>query len=360
MTFRPLALFPILCLVPCLSMAASISGRITLLDGSPLSGANAKVGDSMVSTSAAGTFALGRTTSASRGRDSFLHSARNLEIRDGRIFPNWFGSDPLGRQARLAFAQGRWTGLPRSAAVALDTLNLFWRGARLAVLPFGSDTGDVQIRVDTGWIDDRDHPWNVRVAYGSLRDARDGRTYRTVVMGGRTWMAENLNYAAPGSKCYDGETSNCWIYGRLYSWAGVMDTDQIADAVLVEMRLPRKGICPSGWHVPSIAEWNLLRDFVGGSTKGTSLKSTSGWTWTAHGNGTDLYGFRALAAGYWDYGNGYLFRGKQADFWTSSEDAASWSWMRGIDSDTSTIYESIVAKVRGQSLRCIADTTPNR
>jgi hypothetical protein len=50
---------------------------------------------------------------------------------------------------------------------------------------------------------------------GTFRDARDGHTYRTVVVGTRVWMAENLAFNVKGSACYDNNPENCEKYGRL-------------------------------------------------------------------------------------------------------------------------------------------------
>jgi uncharacterized protein (TIGR02145 family) len=109
-------------------------------------------------------------------------------------------------------------------------------------------------------------------------DSRDGKFYKTVKIGGQVWMAENLNYAAKGSKCYEDDEANGARYGRLYNWETA------------------KNACPAGWHLPSDEEWETLVNYVGGeSTAGKKLKSTSGWN--NNGNGTDDFGFSALAGG---------------------------------------------------------------
>jgi uncharacterized protein (TIGR02145 family) len=140
-------------------------------------------------------------------------------------------------------------------------------------------------------------------SYGSLKDDRDDKTYKTVVIGTQTWMAENLNYNASDSRCYgengrvydngywsanenvyitltDEEVqNNCITYGRLYNWATA------------------KSACPSGWHLPSNAEWTTLEDYVGNNA-GIKLKAVSNWDVDGCcGKGTDDYGFRALPGG---------------------------------------------------------------
>jgi uncharacterized protein (TIGR02145 family) len=108
---------------------------------------------------------------------------------------------------------------------------------------------------------------------------RDGKAYKTVVIGGKTWMAENLNVETEGSWCYDNKESNCEKYGRLYTWNAA------------------KTACPAGWHLPSREEWGDWARAAGGSGKygtggkaGKKLKSTYGWN---NGNGTDDYRFSA-------------------------------------------------------------------
>jgi uncharacterized protein (TIGR02145 family) len=94
----------------------------------------------------------------------------------------------------------------------------------------------------------------------TFTDPRDGQTYNIVQIGNQTWFAENLNYATGNSWCYDNNDSNCNIYGRLYDWQTALTA------------------CPSGWHLPSDAEWTVLTDYLGGDTvAGLKMKNTTGW-----------------------------------------------------------------------------------
>lgn len=128
---------------------------------------------------------------------------------------------------------------------------------------------------------------------GSFKDPRDGKTYKTVKIGKQTWMAENLNYNASSSKCYDDKSANCNKYGRLYHWNDL------------------KNVCPKGWHLPSNLEWNSLYQHIGDNAE-NKLKAKNGWDdydpcegidgecdeAMKSGNGEDKYGFAALPGGF--------------------------------------------------------------
>ena len=120
-------------------------------------------------------------------------------------------------------------------------------------------------------------------AVSTFTDKRDGKVYRIVEIGGAVWMAENLNFAAEGSKCYKDSAEYCAKYGRLYNWETALKA------------------CPAGTHLPSDKEWTTLVDYAGGwETAGKKLKSSEGWAkgWDDdNGNGTDYYGFSALPGG---------------------------------------------------------------
>jgi len=134
-----------------------------------------------------------------------------------------------------------------------------------------------------------------KLHYGTEKDQfcdeRDGKAYVKVVIGtgatAQTWMAESLNYETTNSKCYANSEANCNIYGRLYNWEEA------------------KVGCPSGWHLPSNAEWEVLMATAGGSSiAGKHLKATNGWNDCGpSGSGKthsceDTYGFSALPSGF--------------------------------------------------------------
>ncbi|WP_295052802.1 fibrobacter succinogenes major paralogous domain-containing protein [uncultured Fibrobacter sp.] len=138
----------------------------------------------------------------------------------------------------------------------------------------------------------------------TMTDFRDGQTYKTVKIGTQTWMAENLNYEIANSYCNSNNVSNCTKYGRLYTWAAAMDSAGIWSVngkgcgygTTCSPIYPVRGVCPDGWHLPTVMEWSTLFSTVNGnSAVGKTLKSTSGWA--SNGNGTDTYGFSALPAG---------------------------------------------------------------
>jgi len=140
----------------------------------------------------------------------------------------------------------------------------------------------------------------------TFKDDRDGKSYKYVEIGEQTWMAENLNYRGTEpdtlGRCYGDDPANCKTYGRLYNWA-------MANTV-----------CPSGWHLPSEAEWDILMTAVDRSS--TALKAKSGWSKDGQPtNGTDDYGFSALPGGYVQSDGGGRFQsiGSNGGWWSSSE-----------------------------------------
>ncbi|MDR2594840.1 MAG: hypothetical protein LBC87_08750 [Fibromonadaceae bacterium] len=198
---------------------------------------------------------------------------------------------------------------------------------------------------------------------GTFTDARDGKEYKTVKICEQTWMSENLNYEAEGSKCF-GEggkifnsktkkdditlskaeiQANCKKYGRMYNWETAMK------------------VCPDGWHLPSNAEWDKLYRFADGTsgtkrpymskTAGKFLKAKSGWKSEdgKSGNGEDKYGFSALPGGLGNSDGSFADFG--AYWWSSSR----YAYQRSIQHRSGYAYWKSGGSNQSLSVRCIQD-----
>ena len=195
----------------------------------------------------------------------------------------------------------------------------------------------------------------------------DGHAYTTVQIGLQCWFKENLrndNYrngdAIPGnlsdgpwtsttsgaqtvygegsSTVYTGssdETANLATYGRLYNWYAVSDS---------------RGLCPTGWHVPTEGEWTALETHLGANA-GDELKAVPP-TW----DGTNNSGFSALSGGFrYDYGGEFAGLGISG-FWWSSSPAGLDAWYRSLGSGVSNLITYDDGNVRsGFSVRCLQD-----
>ena len=194
----------------------------------------------------------------------------------------------------------------------------------------------------------------------------DGNIYTTVKIGTQTWMASNLKTTkyrngdpigtttpatldisaetAPKYQwAYAGNGSNVFIYGRLYTGYAVTDS---------------RGICPTGWHVPTDAEWTTLTTFLGGSSvAGGKLKEASSSHWISPNTGaTNSSGFTALPGGYrntdiWSF----VAVGYDGDWWSSTETSTTSLLNRFMLYSYSEVGRGTVNKSSGASVRCIRD-----
>jgi uncharacterized protein (TIGR02145 family) len=201
---------------------------------------------------------------------------------------------------------------------------------------------------------------------GSMTDIRDNKTYKTVVIGTQTWMAQNLNYnVSSSSKCYNNGENSCTQYGRLYTWAAAMSLDPNCNESSCASNISGKhrGICPEGWHIPSDADWNTLMKFVVDpscsdnsdcANAGTKLKATNGWS--QDGNGTDDFGFSALPGGI-GYNGGSTFNdvGNAGIWWSASEKTINEAYYRGMSYSNGNAIYNYSGKDRLHSVRCLKD-----
>jgi len=181
--------------------------------------------------------------------------------------------------------------------------------------------------------------FNPNINYTTFTDSRDTKSYKSVTINGKVWMAENLNFETADSKCYGDDPANCAKYGKLYTF----DDANIA--------------CPVGWHLPSNEEWDTLMQFVNPSCSttgscagaGAKLKATSGWN--TNGNGTDDYGFSALPGGGYD--GSFSAVGDRGLWWSSTEGNSDYAYYRDMYSYSSDVYRSGYPKSILFSVRCV-------
>ena len=200
-----------------------------------------------------------------------------------------------------------------------------------------------------------------RLHYGKEKeqfcDERDGKKYVYVVIDTQTWMAENLDYAVSGSKCgnSDAITAICGTYGRLYNWATAMNNSASSTANPSKVQ----GVCPSGWHLPSDAEWDVLVTFAGGSSgAGSMLKTSSGWNnrdGGTSGSGNNSYGFSALPGGYYGSTGSISSVGYVGYWWSATESSTSDAYYRAIYYYQSSVGRSNYVKSILLSVRCVKD-----
>jgi len=161
---------------------------------------------------------------------------------------------------------------------------------------------------------------------GRFTDPRDGKTYKTVKIGEQTWMAENLNYETDNSFCYDNNSANCDIYGRLYDWSTA------------------KSVCPSGWSLPSMRDNDTLF---------STLNSITAATYIVGGRS----GFNALMGGF-RCSKKERFRNikRTGLFWISEEFDTNRAWYLPLRIGYGAIATGcVIAKSDTLSVRCIMD-----
>jgi len=204
----------------------------------------------------------------------------------------------------------------------------------------------------------------------------DGVTYNTVQIGNQCWFKENLRTTKynDGTSitnitnastwtstttgaycCYSNSTSNCTTYGALYNWYAVTTGK----------------LCPSGWHVPSDAEWKTLEMYLGmtqaqadatgwrGTDQGSKLAGNASlWTDGALDQNVNFgtSGFSALPGGYRNASDGsFGGLGSIGCWWSSTEYGGSDAWDRILHYDGANVDRNDANKSNGFSVRCLRD-----
>lgn len=157
--------------------------------------------------------------------------------------------------------------------------------------------------------------------FGEFTDPRNHTTYETVKIGNQVWFSENLNYSMDGSYCFDDDSKNCEIFGRLYTWDAAMKA------------------CPEGWRLPSDEDFHTLKKFVERTDAGYATHNYFSVIFT---------GFKNFDSRYVDFGKKYAL------FWTSTETKYNHKMAEavGFEKDFS-LFDYRGEKNVGFSVRCI-------
>lgn len=185
-----------------------------------------------------------------------------------------------------------------------------------------------------------------------------GQAYNTVQIGSQCWLKENLNvgtmiagYLSGKNNgiihkyCYNDDSTNCQKYGGLYRWDEAMAYSKTEGT---------KGICPSGWHIPTSDEMSKLGAAVQNNGNGLKAIGQGYYANYENGVGTNTSGFSALLAGNRIYNGSFTSLAYSAIFWSSTETVfqggAITLELSGWDSSLNVYYENTEA---GFSIRCI-------
>jgi len=199
----------------------------------------------------------------------------------------------------------------------------------------------------------------------------EGKAYKTVKIGKQCWFQENLNVGIRINSdqnqknngivekyCYNDDEANCNIYGGLYHFDELVQYEEYEEMVDVKV----KGLCPSGWHIPSEEDWKTLIDYLGGKkVAGGKMKESGTTHWASPNTGsTNSSGFTALPGGYADIQVDFYYLSRHAFFWSSTwyfsigfSPGASY---RKLNSRNEKVDRNTYSFGTALSARCLKDT----
>ena len=236
---------------------------------------------------------------------------------------------------------------------------------------YNLDDKTINVFVGTGW-----RPPSPIVCGKPFVDTRDGNSYKTVLIGAQCWMAQNLNVGTKISLatsqtdngtfekyCYNNDDARCAVYGGLYQWNEMMNytiSSPINPSGV-------QGICPTGWHLPSDAEWCQLETFLDASVDcningligfdvGGQLKEADTIHWAIPNFGaTNASGFTALPGGIRSGGGTTTNLKTDGYFWSAMESSTMLAWGRAVSYNLRQVFRADNNKNLGMSCRCVRD-----
>ncbi|MEQ9377586.1 MAG: fibrobacter succinogenes major paralogous domain-containing protein [Imperialibacter sp.] len=207
---------------------------------------------------------------------------------------------------------------------------------------------------------------SLKLAQGYATKDVDGNVYSSVTIGTQTWFDRNLattkyndgteitlvsennawqNLSSPGYSWYENDQASYANYGALYNWFAIDPSSN-----------GNKNVCPTGWHVPSLSDWNTLISFLGGTEVERSNKLRQKGTnyWPAPNAGaTDEFRFRGLPGGSRNSNGSFSGIGSSGNF-SMSDDLGGFVKTMSLTS-TGFSASASITKNYGNSVRCLKD-----
>ena len=202
--------------------------------------------------------------------------------------------------------------------------------------------------------------FNPDITYGEMTDSRDGKTYKTIVFNGQTWMAENLNYADSSknpllegnSHCYDDDPNECEIFGRLYAHPAAMNDARCDYTFSCNIGSGHiQGICPDDWHIPTKKEAEELVSRIV-QNEGKAAKSSYGWEPSYRGTNTN--GLSFTGAGILS-GENFSGKGAYTSLWAYNASMTGEPYYLMIQGSGLVTVTNLGGTKPFYSVRCIKD-----
>jgi uncharacterized protein (TIGR02145 family) len=339
---------------------------LTFCDGKPtwtIGGVCPGTITSLNCSSATNNGILTATTATSSVTSVVSYNGGNGGVHNGQVITSTGVSGLLATLKTGAFSNGNGSltytisGTPLTSGTASFALNIGGKACVLTRTVSAAQTSGINFT-------------SIGVPVGSFQNNMsdiDGNTYKTVQIGTQVWMAENLKvskyndgstvpnvtedsiweYNKTGASAYyNNDVANNVKYGKLYNWFAVSKTTN-----------NNKNICPTGWHVPTDAEWTVLTDYLGGAdVAGGKMKEVGTTNWgSPNTDATNISLFTGLPGGNRRGGGSFDLAGELGVWWSATQYDSSSARYRYLMNYSSLVDSSFDSKKKGLSVRCVRD-----
>jgi uncharacterized protein (TIGR02145 family) len=198
--------------------------------------------------------------------------------------------------------------------------------------------------------------------YSSMQD-QDNNVYKIKKIGNQVWMCENLKTTkrADGSPLLIATDRDTWNNNYGANFVGFKIASPQGDEIWYNFPTTKNAnLCPAGWHVPAIEEFDNLVATIGGANSANVLKTTGTSDWAApNSDATNSSGFSAKGKGYIDVIGNNIESFSRANFWSTttydidSESGGGVSVFTIKNNPSSSFTRAETFRELGASVRCV-------